>query len=302
MPNGVSPGYNGARIDMSGAPGADKDWDSLFLNPENPTPPSPQATQGTEPQQAPQAVQQPFLKAGDTVYNSAEDAVNGTIHKDREIARMRSFLKDNGVDPNTFQRTAQQLQVVQQPQTETKTFFDRVSEAATKQDKAGYEAIMDEFFNRRLDPYRGTLAEMNRFKAYQQVSRELPGFKEYYDNGGYQETLEKNPLFKDMNNLGESDPNAAGRLHELYRSAYFYHKGTSPAPIQNAPIATTPTVASRPTLSSSSLTPPAPVANTAGWSEANWRGARSLDNQARKQLIQDGDTKFQNMRFEDVNL
>lgn len=302
MPDNVSAGANGGRIDLSKAPGADLDWDSLFPNPEL-QPAQPQAATGTTPTQEPQATQnQPFIKAGETVYNTAEDAVTGITHKDSEIAKYRSFLKENGIDPNTMQRVQAQPQAQPQPD-KTARFFDKVAEAASKGDKDGYEAAMKEFFTGLIDPWRPTLAEMNRFKAYQQVARELPGFKEFYENGGYQQTLEKNPLIRDMNQIGENDPTAAQRLPEVYRLAYFNFKGTQPVQqTATSTTQTTPTVQPQRTLSNSTLTPPAPVSSTAGWQESNWRGARSLGNEARKQLIQDGDNRFNGMKFEDVGL
>lgn len=304
-PNSVSPGAIGGRLDFSNAPGADQDWDSLFPNPELPTALSPQATQGTTPQQpaTSPAQSQPFLKAGNTVYNTAEDAITGTVHKDEQIAKMRDFLKQNGIDPNTLQRVAAAPQATQPTPPSTERFYDKVAAAATNHDKDAYEAAMKEFFSSIVDPWRPTLAEMNRFKAFQQVSRELPGFKEFYENGEYQNTLEKNPLFKDMDQIGQNDPVAAQRLPEVYRSAYFMYKGSQP--VQQATQAVTqnnPTVQQRPTLQNSSLTPPAQSANTQGWAETSWRGTKSLGNEARKQLIKDGDNKFQGMRFEDVGL
>jgi len=305
-PNSVSPGYNSGHVDLSAAPGADQDWDSLFPNPELQSALSSQATNpGTNPQQQPQATQnQPFLKAGETVYNTAEDAAKGVAHKDSEIAKYRSFLKQNGIDPNTMQRTAAQSQAEPQHQSTTTRFFDKVAEAASKGDKDGYETAMKEFFTGLIDPWRPTLAEMNRFKAYQQVSRELTGFKEFYDNGSYQQTLEKNPLLKDMNQIGENDPVAAQRLPEVYRMAYFNFKGTQPVSQEptNATPQNNPTVRSQPTLQPSALTPPNQSVNTTGWQDNNWRGNKSLGNEARKQLIADGDNKFRGMRFEDVNL
>src|SRR5882672_10860068 len=94
-PNNVSAGANGGRIDLSAAPGGNLDWDSLFPNPELAASQS-QAAPGTNLDGQPQAQQsnEPFLKAGDTVYKSAEDAINGTVHKDTLIARYRGYLSD----------------------------------------------------------------------------------------------------------------------------------------------------------------------------------------------------------------
>jgi len=302
--NSVSPGYNSGHVDLSKAPGADTDWDALFQNPENPTALQPQVAPGTPPTQQPQATpNQPFLKAGDSVYNTAEDAIAGVSHKDSEIAKYRTFLKENGVDPNTMQRVQAQPQVTQPPTTQS--FFDKVSEAATKGDKQGYETAMRDFFAGLIDPWRPTLAEMNRFKAYQQVSRELPGFKEFYENGGYQEILGKNPLLKDMNQIGENDPVAAQRLPEVYRIAYFNYKGVQPVS-QNTTEAspTTPTVAPRATLQPSALTPPAPVTQYAqnAWAQPINNRLKRDSNPAREALIQEGNQRFNGTKFEDFGL
>lgn len=323
MPNNVSQGANGGRLDFSGAPGADLDWDSLFPNPELP-PASPQATQGTPPQQEPQATQnQPFLQAGQTVYNTAEDAIRGTQHKDDLIARYRSYLSEQGVDPNTLQRTAPPPQATQpaQPTAPSKykyygnpNFFDEVAKAAGDRDRTKYEQLLaahsreaaDAAIDERLAPWQATLAETNRFKAYRQVTQEIPGFENFFNSTGFKEVQDKFPLYKEMLQIGENDPNAARRLPEVYQQMYVLYQGLNAGkpqaqtPTIAAP--STPTVRSQPTLQPSSLTPPAPATSTVGWQEASWRGNRPLGNDARKQLIQDGNTKFQNMRFEDVGL
>lgn len=297
-PNNVSPGAIGTRIDMSTAPGGDLDWDTLFPNPELAAQ-QPQAVQGTTPQTPPQATG-PFLKAGETVYNTAEDAITGTVHKDQEIARLRGYLKERGINPNTLQE-AQAPQVRQPDQQPTQRFFDKVADAATRRDKDAYESAMREFIGTIVDPWRPTLAQMNAHKAYQQVAREVPGFKEFYENGKFAETLEKNPLLKEMNQIGENDPTAAQRLPELYRLAYFNYQGTQP--VQATTPVTPPTV--RPqqsTLQPSALTPPAPTPSTQGWSQPSHSLTQRGTNEARKALIQDGDRRFEGFRFEDVGL
>lgn len=321
----LSPGANGGRIDLSTAPGADMDWDSLFPNPENPTALQAQpASTGTTPQQSSEpAPQAPFLKAGSTVYNTAEDAINGTVHKDDLIAKYRSFLADNGVDPNTLQRAP--IAAQQQPQTAPQStnsqykyygnpnFFEEVSVAATNRDKVKYEQLMaahareaaQSALTDMLEPWKATLAETNRFKAIRQTASEISNFREFVEGPGYNEVLSKFPLYKDMVAIGENDPVAAQRLPEVYKSMYMIYQGMNQSRTQpqstTSTTPTTPTVRSQPTLQHSSLTPPAPV-NTSGWAESSWRGNKSLGNEARKQLIQDGNAKFGNMKFEDAGL
>lgn len=321
--NSVSPGYNSGHVDLSKAPGADQDWDSLFPNPEAQTALQPQAAQGTTPQQTPQATQtQPFLKAGDTVYNTAEDAANGLAHKDAIVAKYREFLAQNGYDPNAllkdeFQQVRPQVQTQQEPAKQSPykhygnpNFFDEVAAAASARDRAKYTQLMGEFAQEaiaaNLDPWRATLAETNRFRAIRQASAEVPAFREFIDGPGYKKVIDSFPLYKEMVQIGENDPVAAQRLPEVYKSMYLIYQGMNQTQPQsqttNSTTQVTPTVRQQSTLQPSALTPPAPAASTQGWAENNWRGNKSTGNDARKQLIQDGDNKFKGMRFEDVGL
>jgi hypothetical protein len=311
--NSVSPGYNSGHIDLSKAPGADQDWDALFPNPEL-QPAQPQVAQpGTTPQQPPQA-DQVFLKAGDTVYKTAEDAVNGTVHKDELIANYRRYLSEQGVDPNTLQKTAQATQ----PQTETQRnspykyygnpeFFDKVAEAAQKRDRVEYERLMashtQEAIQASLDPWRATLAETNRFRAIRQATAEVPDFGKFIEGPGYKKVLDGFPLFKEMVQIGENDPVAAQRLPEVYKSMYLIYQGMSQGQAQPTNASpNTPTVQQRSTLQPSALTPPAPASSTQGWADNNWHGNKTTGNEARKQLINDGNARFTGLKFEDVGL
>jgi hypothetical protein len=319
-PNSVSSGAINGRVDLSSAPAGDQDWDSLFPNPELQTASQPQAATGTTPQQQPQA-DQVFLKAGDTVYKTAEDAIQGTAHKDELIANYRKFLSEQGVDPNTLQRTNQQVGQVQQSQADQQrtspykyygnpNFFDEVADAAQKRDRVRYEQLMathtQEAIQAQLDPWRATLAETNRFRAIRQATTEVPEFQKFIDGPGYKKVLDSFPLYKEMVQIGENDPVAAQRLPEVYKTMYLIYQGMNQPQAQSQTTTSTaqntPTVRQQPTLQHSSLTPPPPSTSTQGWADNSWRGNKPLGNDARKQLIQDGDNKFTGMRFEDVGL
>jgi hypothetical protein len=318
-PNGNSPGGNPNSVSLANAPGADQDWDSLFPNPEL-QPAQPQvANPGTTPQQ-PQA---PFLKAGDTIYNTAEDAATGVAHKDSVIAKYRSFLSSNGLDPNAVLKDDYQVQQrpqVQQPAEPVKNnspykhynnpnFFDEVAAAATAKDRQKYTELMGDFtreaIQANLEPWRATLAETNRNRAIRQASTEVPKFNEFIEGPGYKKVIDSFPLYKEMVQIGENDPVAAQRLPEVYKSMYLIYQGMNqPQATQQSTNATptTPTVRSQPTLQPSALTPPAPTASTQGWQEASWQGNKPAGNEARKQLIQDGNARFQGMRFDELGL
>lgn len=321
----VSPGANGARLDLSNAPGGDLEWDSLFPNPELAAQ-QPQVAQGTNQQPSSQTPQNsgPFLKAGDTVYNTADDAIQGTVHKDQLIARYRNFLTEQGIDPNTMQSAARpnqpqvQPQVQQQPATSqyklygNPDFFEQVAKAAATGDKVAYERIMSSHareaaqvaLEEQLAPWRSTLAETNRFRAIRQATSEVPEFQKFIEGPGYKKVLDSFPLYKEMVQIGENDPVAAQRLPEVYKSMYLIYQGMNQPQAGNvqATPQNTPTVRSQPTLQPSSLTPPAPSQSTQGWSQPSSSLLQRGTNDARKALIEDGNRKFQGSRFEDLGL
>jgi hypothetical protein len=325
-PNSVSPGSNTGHVDLSNAPAADKDWDSLFPNPELPASQPQVANPGTTPQQQPQAPQpdQPFLRAGDTVYNTAEDAANGVAHKDAVIAKYRNFLAQNGLDPNAllkdeFQRTPQASPQPQPPQDSkykyigNPDFFEQVSQAATSRDKVQYEKLMTAHarevaqaaIQEMIDPWRATLAETNRTKAIRQATTEVPSFGNFIDGPGYKKVMDSFPLYKEMVQIGENDPVAAQRLPEVYKSMYLIYQGMNQSQAQPqtttaTPI--TPTVRQQATLQPSALTPPAPAPNPQGWSQPITNRLKRDSNESRTALIRDGDQRFNNTRFEDFGL
>jgi hypothetical protein len=320
QPTSVSSGYNTGHVDLSAAPAADQDWDSLFPNPELQSASQPQvANPGTTPVQ--QTEPKPFLKAGETVYNTEEDAANGLAHKDAIVAKYRNFLSQNGFDPNAllkdeFQQA--QPQVRQQEQVKTSpykyygnpNFFDEVAAAAQSRDRVKYEQLMSthtqEAIQASLDPWRATLAETNRFRAIRQATAEVPDFGKFIEGPGYKKVMDSFPLYKEMVQIGENDPVAAQRLPEVYKSMYLIYQGMNQGQpnqqVTNSTTQNTPTVRSQPTLQPSALTPPDQRPNTQNWTQSNWRGNKPLGNDSRKQLIQDGDNKFNGMRFEDLGL
>jgi len=319
-PNRVPPDRPIGSVSLQDAPGGDQDWDSLFPNPELSASQPQVANPGTNP---PQPVQPaaPFLKAGDTVYNTAEDAATGVAHKDSVIAKYRNFLASNGLDPNAVlkddYRPQAQPQAQPQPQVNNSpykhfnnsNFYDEIAAAATSKDKARYTQLLGEFtqeaIQATLEPWRATLAETSRNRAIRQASTEVPDFQKFIDGPGYKKVVDSFPLYKEMVQIGENDPVAAQRLPEVYKSMYLIYQGMNqnqPAQqVTNAP-PNTPTVRQQPTLQPSSLTPPPPTSGTQGWQEATWRGNKATGNDARKQLIQDGDNRYKGMRFEDVGL
>lgn len=299
MPDNVSSGFDKGYVDLSKAPGADTSWDDLFQNPENPAAVQPQAAPGTPPQQAPQA-SQPFLKAGDSVYNTAEDAARGLEYKDSLVAKYRAFLSENGFDPNSLNKVQAEPQA--QPQTPSQykylnngtKYYQDLAKAANpdRPDPVAYEQIQrqyqQEVLQNFLAPYGSLLAETARQRAIRQVSGEIPGFQQFVDSKEFKDTTKAIPLYKEMLDIGENNPEASVRLPEVYKAIYLTYQGlnrpANPAqPAQTAPpVTNTPTARPNATMTPSALTPPTPGPDTRNW---------TTNRDARKQLIQDNEAR-----------
>lgn len=304
-PNQLSPGANGGRVDMSAAPGGEFNFDDLFPNPEVTPAAVVQPPQGTTPPQSAQPNEpQPFLKAGSSVYLTAEEAARGVEHKDALVSRYRAFLEEKGFDPNT-------LTEVQKTQTPDPTspykylghgdkLFDDLADAINRKDKTAYGRIQfaatQEALDARLAPYQSYLAETARQRAIREVSKEIPDFGTFYGSDNYKAVSDRIPLIRDMEQVGESNPEAAKRLPELYKMSYLIHQGLNRQasnPVQGAPapnqVQTNPS-SPRPTTQPSSLTPPAPGVDTRSWTQSTGTG-RNLNSDARKQLIRDFESR-----------
>ena len=287
------------KVNLSAAPGADINFDDLFpVEPENlgapQAPPS-----GTVPQQTPQAPD--FLiksEDGKIVYKTAEEAINGIRHKDELVERYRTYLQSQGVDPNTLQKKDPEPQV-QNPQgpqfkylgNEDK-LFDALSGAVQTQNKKAYAQALREYneevMQQSFAPVAPFISEVARQRAVREVSKEAPEFVTFQSSAAYNEALDRLPKLKQAIEYAENDFNAAASLPELYKIAYLVSQGMKrPEPVAAAPAAPTPAPVARPTLASSTMTPPQPSAPP------------SMANaDSRKQLINDllargaGDIRF----------
>src|SRR5581483_6567620 len=152
MPNPINvPSFDRGFVPMDDAPGADSSFDELF-------PP-----EGSESAAPPQA-HTPFLQAGKSVYLTPEDAAKGVAHKDELIDRYRTFLAEQGFDPNTFQPKASAQpqappKVEQSPYTyfgNGQKLYDDLAQAVASKDPVRYERVMQQYqtesFNAHLAP------------------------------------------------------------------------------------------------------------------------------------------------------
>jgi hypothetical protein len=301
-PNTVSPGNSGGNVSLQNAPGADFNFDDLFPNPEV-QPAQPQTATSETPSQTPQApVQDQFFlrnSDGTIAYRSAEDALTGIAHKDELVKRYRDYLDANGIDPNEL-RPKQQPQVAQ-PSTQVDPnsldsgkLFDDLAAAAQRGDKAAYGRIQETYQRKiaqnvvenYLAPYAPLMAETARQRAIREVTKEIPDFPNFIGSDAFKRVSDSIPIYKDMLQLGENNPEASKRLPEVYKSMYLVNQGLSAraqvsqtqAPLNVPPVQNTPTVRPQTTMAQSSITPPAPGVDTRQW---------TTNRESRKQLIKD---------------
>ena len=262
-------------VSMSDAPGGDFNLDDLFGNPEvtqvtELTSSTPAAPQTPEPQapETPQ-VEVPFLKTPTgTVYKTHEDAIRGLSHKDQVIENLRAQLtQQTGVDPITGKAVVRQT-----PQTPQATpseqvnyaqdsvkYWNDLSDAVEKKDPAAYSRVNQKFLQDSLAPIAPIIRDVAVQRALDNVSREIPDFKEVHASPEYTQMLNDLPLLKQSIETGEQYLEAAPQLPELYRYAYLIYQGRKAREIASAPVQTvTPAVAqpSRPTLTPSTPNPP----------------------------------------------
>lgn len=282
MPQPSTPTTHGSYVDMGQAPGADTSFDELFPV-EDQNLGAPQVPTGTTPQAAePQAqpvVNQPnhFLKAGKTVYNTAEDAVTGIQHKDTLIDRYRSFLATQGVNPDTLQPNQAQVQAQPAPVIDPSrgyinhedTLFDDLATAIQRGDKKGYGKLLakynQELMTEQFAPVAPLISEVARQRAVRQVTMEAPEFASFVTSENYGSTLDSLPRLKEAINVAENNFAASDSLGELYKIAYLAYQGSrKPAEPVVPAIQAQPVVAAqtqptfRPTQTPSAMTPPMP--------------------------------------------
>jgi len=276
---------------MSSAPGADLSFDNLFP-PEGVDPSAPPQAVAPEtappaPPQAPE--QQPFLKAGNSVYLTHEEAAKGLEYKDQLVHRYRTFLKENGFDPNTFKKVAEP-QAPAPPQQNQSPYtyygngnkvYEDFAKAVANKDPRGYEAVLNRYTQEAIDaqlsPYAPLLAEVADQRARRQVKEQVPDFETFISSPDHAEVMNRVPLLKQAIENAQRTPQAADHLAQLYQIEYLINRGIkagSPAP-QQATAA--PTV--RTTTPTATMTPPTPT----NYKPAEW----ATNREARKQLIQD---------------
>ncbi len=238
------------------SPGGDLSLDDLFPNPET-------APQDAPPPSSPAASQPPaeefFLKTKTSVYKTQEAAAKGTEEKDELIAQMRQEIERiNGTDPlKKTPATGGQPPVDESLTRNPKKFFGDLVSAANAGDAEGYANTLARFQMELLSPYAPLLADVARERATRSAETANKGVREFIGSREYSEVLEQLPALKQAIEVAEADPQYAGYLEQYYKTAYLASLGARMPAIVEAARATPAPQNPRPTLSSTTPTPPA---------------------------------------------
>lgn len=250
------------------APGGDLLFDELFPATDGtdaattPQTEKPAAAPVTEPQATPK--DEIFLKGEKSVYKTAEAAVEGLNKKDALIDQLRQrYISEHGIDPVTNERVPTKqdqasTSYLEQPQ----RYFEDLVKNVNKQDAAGYMETQQKLIADTLAPYGPLLSTLGRQQALTIAEEKAVGVNKFVGSEEYSTVLQDSPKLKQAIEMSEADPRTPPNdLAELYSIAYWSSLGRRTpellkAQAEKAP-ASTPQAA-RPTLSSTTQTPPAP--------------------------------------------
>lgn len=252
-------------VDLSGAPGADINWDELFPSDPGASVPSQPATatpsDATLPASQPPAPVSPsdFLKTTTgTVYKSQEDAIKGIEHKDTLIEQLRQrYILERGIDPITNQPVQPTPQGPVPYSQDPQRYFKDLVDAVQKNDPAAYYEAQQRMILDTLGPLGPTITNLAKAQATEAVSAELKDFKEVSSSEPYRKVLEEIPELKNAIELAESDYRFHNRLPGLLKVAYLAAQGRRmPELLRAQQPAAQPAQPTRPTTVPSTLTPP----------------------------------------------
>jgi len=267
---------------------------------QTPQAPAPNTATPTTPAVTPQAAPtvdpstEPFLRAGETVYKSKEDAAVGMSQKDTLIAQLRDYaIQQTGVDPITGRQVARpqyQGQSQGQPQQPVSylqngaQYFADLKKAVDSGDQNGYARIQQQYFaevaQQQFGMYGPVLQGTIVNNALAAVSREIPEFGQFRSSEAYKATLNRTPTLLNAIQQAEQNPAMADSLADLYRMTWQLNNADvlSKAFKAQQTNAANPQNAARPTAAPTHATPGPQVPQV----PQNFR----TDDAARKALIQ----------------
>lgn len=227
-------------------PGGDIDFDSMFTRTgadgesvanSNAIPTEPTTTP-KEPAKAEQTPASPkkeeyFLKEGDIVYKTKEDLLQGIRHKNENIERLRSMVSSvTGEDPLSKAgakpgSTTFQTQPVSYLK-DSHRYVEDLRKAADLGEKTGnwdpYRNIQAqlqfEVVQSTVGPYMPVVQNVGRQQALDDISRNTPEFRTFYNSDTYHKVLESRPKLAGLIQYAESQPTLQEELRELYQSVW----------------------------------------------------------------------------------
>lgn len=280
---------------MNDAPTGDTLFSDLWPSETLDATPAP-ATPEPAPDGQPQAVStpteaKPFIKTSTgTVYNTIEDAIAGTEHKDQYIENLRKEIEAlKGTAPQSTQPTSVTPQAPPDPEAEQRkvaeVYYKKLTDAVSKQDPVSFMQAMQEMQMANLAPYASVMNDLVKQRAFNEVSQEVRDFNDFRRSPQYGEVLERFPRLKQAIELSESRIELAGQLPELYQLAYWSAQGRRVPELikQTSSTNPKPTTAVRPTTTSSTPTITAAPVGPQTTSE------RLASIAGRKEIIANGD-------------
>jgi len=205
------------------------------------------------PPQAEKKEDEPFLKDGEIVYKTKEDAINSHKHKNDLITRMRNqLIAQTGFDPITGKAASAQAPVSQtrpvaqpkadapDPVADWTTNPDNYFLEAAKNPVAANLALVDHHFQQHVAPVLGDLLEtmadmqleiaVSRFAGAKSKNEKgeavlaNEGFHEFLESGGMEKTLQENPML--LQQLIQARGTRQWKLFpEILKSAFGIYRG-----------------------------------------------------------------------------
>lgn len=264
VPTTTPPATSGNASDwLQDIPGGDIPFDDLFAGPSNGgTVTEPAAIPVTATPQAPPAPTtpaEPFLKAGQSVYNNREEAERSLAYKDQLIEQLRQVeIRRTGIDPITQKVVPPEPQGPVNYRTNQAKYLEDLVAAVNKSDPSKYFEAQQKMVYDVLEPIAPIISEFARTKAINTVSQEIKEFGSFRSSQEFQDTLTALPELKAAIEWAEKDITMSERLPQLYKTAYWATQGRkTPEIVQSAVQAVTPpNPPARPTATSATLPPP----------------------------------------------
>jgi hypothetical protein len=285
-------------------PAGDAAFDSLFQEldtpPTAPASTTPQAPVEQQPtpqttQTEPQAPSFELRTPSGTVYKSADEVIRGIESKDAAINQLRNtVIAMTGYDPLT-KRPTQQFEQVSYLASPDRYAKD-LSEAAEEGTRTGsydkftrvHTKLIGEVIQSQIAPYVPNVLQAGRQNAVNTLAQAVPDFPTFYGSAEYEQTLEASPALRKAIATAEQTPDFQAELPELYKLAYEVRQATKlREQIKSGNAAPPNQTAPRPTLTSTTLTPPAPTAPQARPTLSSSEGRKAIIADAERKGVLD---------------